>query len=177
MNTERLEAFSDGVMAILITIMVLELDAPEAVTLDSLFAVVPVLLSYILSFVYLGIYWINHHHLLRATSKVNGSILWLNLLLLFCLSLIPFATSWMDEHHQSAIPVAFYGAILLLCASAYYFLQRKIVQTEEAGSVLKQSVTVNLKFMLSFGLCFGGSIVAFVNTWPAIVFYIVSALL
>src|SRR5438045_1857379 len=131
MKTTRLEAFSDGVLAIIITIMVLELKVPHAVELAALKPVLPVLLSYVLSFIYLGIYWNNHHHLFQATEEVSGGILWANLHLLFWLSLFPFATAWMGENHFTPLPSALYGAVLLLAAIAYYILQTLIVA--EAG--------------------------------------------
>ena len=123
MKTTRLEAFSDGVLAIIITIMVLELKVPHAVELAALKPVLPVLLSYVLSFIYLGIYWNNHHHLFQATEQVSGGILWANLHLLFWLSLFPFTTAWMGENHLAAIPTAIYGFVLLMAAIAYYVLR------------------------------------------------------
>lgn len=136
MGKGRMEAFSDGVIAILITIMVLELKVPHGETYVALVPLLPVLLSYLLSFVYLGIYWNNHHHLLHATTKVSGGILWANLHLLFWLSLIPFSTAWMGENHAAAIPVALYGLNLLLTAAAYTVLQNLIVKNEGPESVL-----------------------------------------
>src|SRR3989440_7602718 len=130
MKTTRLEAFSDGVLAIIITIMVLELKVPHAVELAALKPVLPVLLSYVLSFVYLGIYWNNHHHLFQAARRVNGVILWANLHLLFWLPLFPFATSWMGHHSFAKVPTAVYGFVFLMAAIAYYILQRAIVHDE-----------------------------------------------
>jgi TMEM175 potassium channel family protein len=149
METNRLEAFSDGVLAILITIMVLELRVPEGVSLSSLRELGPVFLSYILSFVYLGIYWNNHHHLLAATHRVNGAVLWANLHLLFWLSLIPFVTSWMGENDFAAGPTAAYGVVLLLAAIAYYILQGRILTLEGPDSVLAQAVGSDWKGKVS----------------------------
>ena len=132
MGKNRLEAFSDGVIAIIITIMVLELKVPHGASLQALAPLLPVLLSYILSFVYVGIYWNNHHHMLHAAGKVSGAVLWANLLLLFWLSLFPFATGWMGENHFAPWPTAFYGLVLLMAALAYWVLQRTIIN---AGSV------------------------------------------
>src|ERR1700681_4762 len=136
MTSGRLEAFSDGVIAIIITIMVLELKVPHEPTLDALQPLIPVLLSYALSFMYVGIYWNNHHHLLHATHAVTGAILWANLHLLFWLSLIPFTTAWMDESHFAAVPSAVYGVVLLMAAIAYFILQRAIIRREGPDSLL-----------------------------------------
>src|SRR6188768_3313904 len=136
MSKTRLEAFSDGVVAILITIMVLELKVPHGSELSALRPLLPVFLSYVLSFVYLGIYWNNHHHMLHATTRVNGAILWANLHLLFWLSLVPFVTAWMGENHFASLPTAVYGAVLLLAAVSYTILSRAIVAEEGPGSKL-----------------------------------------
>src|SRR5882724_8957651 len=139
MKTGRLEAFSDGVIAIIITIMVLELKVPHGDTLEALLPLIPLLLSYVLSFVYVGIYWNNHHHMLHACDEVTGGILWANLHLLFWLSLIPFATAWLGENHFSSGPAALYGAVLLLCAIAYVILQQQIIKSQEGKrGILKQ---------------------------------------
>ena len=130
MGKGRLEAFSDGVLAIIITIMVLEMRPPEGATLDALRPLLTTLLSYLLSFVYVGIYWNNHHHLLQACQKVTGSVLWANLHLLFWLSLLPFATHWMDDFNKHSLPTALYGCILLAAAIAYWILQRRIVAAD-----------------------------------------------
>src|SRR4051794_8121411 len=134
MSTTRLEAFSDGVIAILITIMVLELRPPHGTTWSSLHASLPDLLTYVLSFVYLGIYWNNHHHMLMATSRVSGLVLWANLHLLFWLSLVPFTTGWMGKNHFAQAPVAAYGIVLLACSLAYHGLQATIIRSEGAQS-------------------------------------------
>src|SRR5436190_3152106 len=132
MKTTRLEAFSDGVLAIIITIMVLELKVPHEVELAALKPVLPVLMSYVLSFIYVGIYWNNHHHLFQATNRVSGGILWANLHLLFWLSLFPFATGWMGENHLASTPTALYGFVLLMAAIAYVILERAII-TQQGG--------------------------------------------
>src|SRR3984957_4988216 len=140
MGTNRLEAFSDGVIAIIITIMVLELKVPHGADLAALAPVLPVLLSYVLSFIYVGIYWNNHHHMLHLCSAVSGSILWANLHLLFWLSLLPFATAWMGENHLSILPSALYGVILLMAAIAYWILQLAIIAAQGPGSILERAV-------------------------------------
>jgi uncharacterized membrane protein len=140
MGKGRLEAFSDGVIAILITIMVLELRAPHGTDLESLLSLRPVLMSYVLSFVYLGIYWNNHHHMLHLASRVKGSVLWPNLHLLFWLSLFPFVTSWMGENPRAVLPVALYGGVLLMAGVAYFFLARALVHLHGADSKLALAV-------------------------------------
>jgi len=149
MTSTRLEAFSDGVMAIIITIMVLELRAPHGADWASLQPVIPVFVSYVLSFVYVGIYWNNHHHMLHVTRRVNGTILWANLHLLFWLSLIPFVTAWMGENHFAPVPTAAYGVVLLLAAIAYWLLQRAILSHEGPDSVLAEAVGADRKGKLS----------------------------
>ncbi len=152
MSRNRLEAFSDGVLAIIITIMVLELKVPHGAELVALAPLLPVFLSYVLSFVYLGIYWNNHHHMLHATQQINGTILWANLHLLFWLSLIPFTTGWMGENHFAAAPTALYGGILLMAAIAYWLLQRVIIAHQGEGSPLAKAIGRDLKGKLSPGL-------------------------
>ena len=149
MGKGRLEAFSDGVMAIIITIMVLELKVPHGEELASLQPLVPVFLSYVLSFVYIGIYWSNHHHMLHASSKVTGSVLWANLHLLFWLSLLPFVTGLMGENHFAALPSALYGVVLLMAAIAYWVLQQTIIAAQGPGSLLQQAVGRDWKGKLS----------------------------
>ncbi|MDQ1637546.1 MAG: potassium channel family protein [Pyrinomonadaceae bacterium] len=149
MGKGRLEAFSDGVMAIIITIMVLEIKVPHGDALNDLRPVLPVLLSYILSFVYVGIYWNNHHHMLHATTTVTGAMLWANLHLLFWLSLFPFATGWMGENHFTALPTALYGAVLLMAAIAYYLLERTIIRAQGTESILQKAVGRDWKGKLS----------------------------
>ena len=140
MGKGRLEAFSDGVMAIIITIMVLELKVPHGERLDALVPLIPVFFSYVLSFVYVGIYWNNHHHMLHAALKVTGPILWANLHLLFWLSLFPFATGWMGENHFAAVPSAVYGVVLFMAAVAYWILQKTIISSQGDSSVLKKAL-------------------------------------
>jgi uncharacterized membrane protein len=136
----RLEAFSDGVIAVIITILVLELKVPHSDRIEALLPVVPTFLSYVLSFVYVGIYWNNHHHMLRATGRISGTVLWANLLLLFWLSLFPFTTAWMGENHFAALPTALYGVVLLMAALSYWLLQHTIIAAEGPGSFLKTVV-------------------------------------
>jgi uncharacterized membrane protein len=145
MDTSRLEAFSDGVLAIIITIMVLELRPPEGTDFAALKALAPKGLSYVLSFVYIGIYWNNHHHMLHVTQRVNGTILWANLHMLFWLSLFPFVTAWMGEYHFEPVPTAVYGVVLLLAAIAYFVLQQTIIAAEGERSVLAAAVGSDLK--------------------------------
>ena len=149
MGKGRLEAFSDGVLAIVITIMVLELRAPHGADLTDLRPLLPAFLSYLLSFLYLGIYWNNHHHMLHATQRVSGPVLWANLHLLFWLSLVPFATAWMGENHFAPAPTAFYGVPLLMAALAYWILQRAILATQGRDSLLAAAIGSDLKGKLS----------------------------
>jgi uncharacterized membrane protein len=149
MGKGRLEAFSDGVIAIIITIMVLELKVPQGDSLQHLAPLVPVFLSYVLSFIYVGIYWNNHHHLLHATTRVTGGMLWSNLNLLFWLSLFPFATGWMGENHFTRVPTALYGVVLLLAGIAYYILQQVIIHAEGEDSILQKAVGTDWKGKLS----------------------------
>src|SRR5215212_6792991 len=149
MNKTRLEAFSDGVLAIIITIMVLELKIPHGADLAALKPLLPIFLSYVLSFIYLGIYWNNHHHLLQATKQINGKILWANLHLLFWLSLVPFATGWMGENHFASLPTALYGVVLLGAAIAYYVLEQAIIRAQGPDSLLKRAVGRDWKGKLS----------------------------
>ena len=149
MGTTRIEAFSDGVIAIIITIMVLELRGPATGSWEALWPLMPVFLSYVLSFVYLGIYWNNHHHMLHACSEVTGAILWANLHLLFWLSLFPATTAWMDQTHFASIPVALYGVVLLLAAVAYWILQQTIIRSQGQDSLLSRAVGRDWKGRLS----------------------------
>src|SRR5213083_2615090 len=177
MKTNRLEAFSDGVLAIIITIMVLELKVPHAADLAALKPVLPVLSSYILSFIYLGIYWNNHHHLFQATEEVSGGILWANLHLLFWLSLFPFTTAWMGENHIAATPTAVYGFVLLMAAIAYYVLQRAIIAKQGRDSLLAKAIGRDWKGKLSPVLYFAAIPLAFVSPWIASGIYVFVALL
>ncbi len=177
MKTSRLEAFSDGVLAIIITIMVLELKVPHAVELSALKPLLPVLLSYVLSFIYLGIYWNNHHHLFQATDEVSGGILWANLHLLFWLSLFPFTTAWMGENHLATIPTAVYGFVLLMAAIAYRVLQRTIIAKEGRDSLLAQAIGKDRKGKISPLLYLAAIPLAFVKSWIAGGLYVCVALL
>jgi len=149
MGKGRLEAFSDGVLAIIITIMVLEMKVPHGASLSDLLPILPVFLSYVLSFVYVGIYWNNHHHMLHTSTNVTGAMLWANLHLLFWLSLFPFATGWMGQNHFAAVPTALYGVVLLMAAIAYYLLERAIIRAQEPDSILKKAIGRDLKGKLS----------------------------
>ena len=173
MRKTRLEAFSDGVVAILITIMVLELRIPHDSDAESLRPLVPVFLTYVLSFVNLGIYWNNHHHLLQATDRINGRILWANLHLLFWLSLFPFFTGWMGENDFATLPTAAYGAVLLLAAIAYFVLQTAIVAEHGKDSALAVALGRDLKGKLSPAIYSAAIVLAFVNRWIAVALYIV----
>jgi uncharacterized membrane protein len=177
MSKGRLEAFSDGVIAILITIMVLELRVPRGDDLGALRPLLPVFLTYVLSFVFLGIYWNNHHHMLHATDRVNGKILWANLHLLFWLSLVPFVTGWMGENHFASVPTAVYGAVMLLAAVAYTILQRVILKHQGPDSRLAAAVGKDGKGKLSLA-CYALAIpLAFVHQWISDALYVFVALL
>ena len=167
MGKNRLEAFSDGVLAIIITIMVLELRVPHDASLAALQPLWGVFLSYVLSFLYLGIYWNNHHHMLHTTHKVTGGILWANLHLLFWLSLVPFVTGWMGENHFASVPTAAYGVILLMAAMAYWILQRLIIRSQGANSLLRKAVGRDWKGRLSPVLYVVGILTALVAPYLA----------
>jgi len=177
MGKDRLEAFSDGVLAIIITIMVLEMKVPHGAALGDLLPQVPVLLSYVLSYVYVGIYWNNHHHLLHACTRVTGTVLWANLHLLFWLSLFPFATGWMGENQFAAPPTAVYGAVLLGAAIAYWILQQAIIAAEGPGSVLKRAIGGDWKGKLSPVLYVLGIVLAAWQQKLAQAIYVLVALL
>jgi uncharacterized membrane protein len=177
MGTSRLEAFSDGVIAIIITIMVLELHAPHETNLAALRPLIPVFASYILSFVYLGIYWNNHHHMLHVTQRVDGTILWANLHLLFWLSLVPFTTAWMGEHHFAATPTAIYGVVLLMAAVAYWILQRAIIKRQGPQSLLAAAVGTDWKGKLSPVLYCLAIPLAFVARWVSGALYVAVAII
>ncbi len=177
MGKNRLEAFSDGVLAIIITIMVLELKVPHGDSLDTLRPLLPAFLSYVLSFVYIGIYWNNHHHMLHAAGRVSGPILWANLHLLFWLSLFPFATGWMGENHFAPMPSALYGAVLLMAAIAYWILQQAIIASEGAESVLARAVGRDWKGKLSPALYAVAIAATFVLPWAAQAVYVLVAIL
>jgi len=176
MSKGRLEAFSDGVIAIIITIMVLELKVPHGADLESLRPLLPVFLTYVLSYVFVGIYWNNHHHLLHATSRINGTILWANLHLLFWLSLVPFVTGWMGENHFSSLPTAVYGCVMLMAGIAYSILARAIVADQGAGSKLAAAMGKDLKGKLSLALYAAAIPLAFANEWIADAIYVLVAL-
>lgn len=177
MGKNRLEAFSDGVLAIIITIMVLEMKVPHGESFADLLPVMPVFFSYILSFVYVGIYWNNHHHLLHTVHRVSGRILWANLHLLFWLSLFPFATGWMGENHFAPAPSAVYGVVLLMAALAYQFLQCSIIAGDEGQSLLRQALGNDWKGKLSV-LCYVAAMgVAFWLPWAAQMLYVIVALI
>jgi uncharacterized membrane protein len=177
MDTNRLEAFSDGVLAIIITIMVLEMKIPHGTDFDALWPLWPVFLSYILSFVYIGIYWNNHHHMLHAAQRVNGSIMWANSHLLFWLSLVPFATGWMGENHFAPAPTALYGVVLLMAAIAYWILQRALMREHGNDSLLAKAVGADLKGKLSPLLYLIAIISTFFQQWIAQALYVLVALL
>ena len=175
MGKGRLEAFSDGVLAIIITIMVLKLQAPHDTELAALRPLLPVLLSYVLSFVFIGIYWNNHHHMLSCTHRTTGAILWANLHLLFWLSLVPFVTGWMGEQPFASTPAALYGVVLLMAGVAYLTLQRQIFRSEGPGSILAAAMGRDLKGKLSPLLCALAIGIAFVSTGVAYALYLVVA--
>ena len=176
MHKSRLEAFSDGVIAIIITIMVLELRAPEEGTLSALVPLLPKFLSYILSFVFVGIYWNNHHHLLQAAKSVNGAILWANMHLLFWLSLIPFTTIWMGEHFET-IPVAVYGGVLWVAGLAYYILSRALIAHHGVDSVIAKAIGRDEKGLRSLYLYTAAIALAFFSPWLSAGLYVVVAVM
>jgi uncharacterized membrane protein len=177
MHKGRLEAFSDGVLAIIITIMVLELKAPHAADAAALKPLLPVLLSYVLSFVYLGIYWNNHHHMFQAADRVGGAVLWANLHLLFWLSLFPFVTDWMGENHFATLPTALYGGVLLMAAMAYWVLQTVIIAQQGGGSLLARAVGRDFKGKLSPVLYAVAIACAFLSVDLALLIYVGVALI
>jgi uncharacterized membrane protein len=177
MGKGRLEAFSDGVIAIIITIMVLEIRAPHGDGFDALSSIVPAFLSYVLSFVYVGIYWNNHHHMLQATHKITGTVLWANLHLLFWLSLFPFATAWMGENHFASNPTIAYGVVLLMAAVAYFVLQYAIIAVEGPGSVLKQALGRDWKGKASIALYSVAIGAAFWAPWLSQITFVFVALM
>ena len=177
MSKGRLEAFSDGVIAILITIMVLELKVPQQAGLAALRPLIPIFFSYALSFVFLGIYWSNHHHLLQATQHVDGRVLWANLHLLFWLSLIPFVTGWMGENHFTAWPVALYGTIMLSAAVAYYLLTLALMALHASNSVLATALGRDFKGKVSIVIYLAAIPLAFLNSWFAGALYVLVAVM
>ncbi len=177
MSTGRVEAFSDGVLAIVITVMVLELKTPGGAGWDALAATLPNFLMYVMSFVYLGIYWSNHHHLLKATERVSGAVLWANLHLLFWLSLVPLVTAWMAEHYRAAVPTATYGIVLLLAALAFYVLQTTIVACQGPHSRLREAIGADFKGKISPALYLSAIGLAFVRPPLSDAIYILVALM
>ncbi len=177
MSKGRLEAFSDGVLAIILTIMVLELEVPHTANLEALSLLAPKFLSYVLSFVYIGIYWNNHHHLWQAAKHVNGAILWANLHLLFWLSLIPFVTGWMGENNFATLPVAFYGGVLWLSAAAYYVLVRALIAHHGKASLIATAIGNKQKEMLSLYIYTAAIPLAFAAAWLSALLYILVAVM
>ena len=177
MSKNRLEAFSDGVLAIVITIMVLELKVPHGVELSALKPVVPVFLSYVLSFIYVAIYWNNHHHLLHATKQVDGRILWANLHLLFWLSLFPFATAWIGENHVAPAPTALYGFVLTMAAASYYMLERSIISRQGRDSLLATALGTDRKALFSVAMYLLAIVLSFLSPWIATSLYVLVAIL
>jgi uncharacterized membrane protein len=177
MGKGRLEAFSDGVIAIIITIMVLEMKVPHGTELASLRPLWPVFLSYVLSFVYLGIYWNNHHHMLQVTQRISGNVLWANLHLLFWLSLLPFATAWMGENHFAKVPTALYGVVMLTSAIAYLILLRTILAVQEPHSMLAEAVGRDVKGKISPVLYLIAIPSALIHEWIAGALYVIVALM
>lgn len=177
MGKNRLETLFDGVLAIIITIMVLEMHIPSGHSIEALWPLAPVIFSYVMSFIYLGIYWNNHHHMLYLCDKVTGSILWANLHLLFWLSLIPFTTAWMGESKFSAQPVALYGFVLLMTSFAYWMLQHRIILSQGEQSRLKYAVGNDWKGRLSMVFYLGGTLLSFVSQWLSLAIYIGIAIL
>jgi uncharacterized membrane protein len=177
MDEGRMEAFSDGVIAIIITVMVLELRVPQGASLGALLPLIPVFLSYVLSFIFLGIYWNNHHHLLQACEHVDGRVLWANLHLLFWLSLIPFVTGWVGENQFAALPVALYGAVLLLAAIAYFILTRALLLLHGADSVLAAALGSDFKGKVSVLIYLFAILLTLVNSWLAFAVYVLVAVI
>jgi uncharacterized membrane protein len=177
MQKNRLEAFSDGVLAIIITIMVLELKAPHGAEIEALRPLLPVFSSYVLSFVYVAIYWNNHHHMLHTVKHVNGGILWANLHLLFWLSLFPFATAWLGDNHVASGPTAVYGVILLMAAVAYYILQQAIIATQGGDSLLARAIGTDWKGKLSPVVYLAAVGLSFVQPWVSNGLYVAVALM
>ena len=177
MRPERLSAFSDGVMAIIITIMVLELKVPHAATIEALTPLLPVFLAYLLSFIILGIYWNNHHHMFALTDRITGGVLWANLHLLFWLSLMPFVTAWMGENHFAALPTALYGVVMALAGIAYYILEATIIHSQGVNSRLKAAVGGEAKGRISVVLYVATIPLAFVNAIISDALYVIVALM
>jgi uncharacterized membrane protein len=175
MGKGRLEAFSDGVIAVIITVMVLEMKVPHGTDLEALAPIVPVFVTYVLSFVYVAIYWNNHHHLMHAVQHVNGAVLWANMHLLFWLSLVPFVTGWMSENHYAALPVATYGIVLMCAGIAYYFLAHCLMSTHGRDSAIARSLGADLKGKISVVIYAVAIPLAFVRWWLAFALYVLVA--
>ena len=177
MSKGRLEAFSDGVIAIIITIMVLEMKVPHGDCVQDLVPLMPIFLSYVLSFIYVGIYWNNHHHMLQAVTVVSGAMLWANLHLLFWLSLFPFTTGWMGENHFTAMPTALYGMVLFMAGIAYLLLQHAIIRAQGRDSILKKAVGRDWKGKVSSALYVVAIVVTLRSTWIAQAIYVIAAMI
>jgi uncharacterized membrane protein len=175
MNKSRLEAFSDGVIAVIITIMVLEMKVPHGADLQALGSVLPAFLVYVLSFIYVGIYWNNHHHLMYAAKRIDGRVMWSNLHLLFWLSVVPFTTGWMGENHFATIPTAVYGCVLLFAAIAYTILQRSLLAVNREDTPLGTAIGADAKGMISLVLYLAAIGLAFLNHWISDVLYVAVA--
>lgn len=175
MNKGRLEAFSDGVLAIIITIMVLEMKAPDQTTLRALVPVLPVFFSYVLSFAYVAIYWVNHHHLFQATQSISTAVLWANMHLLFWLSLIPFVTSWLGENHLEPVPVAFYGGVLFMSAMAFRILERSLIRSHDDKAPITQTLSTGRKEWISIVVYLFSIPLAFVHIAISIACYVIVA--
>jgi len=173
----RLEAFSDGVIAIIITIMVLELKVPHGAGIAALVPLAPVFLTYVLSFVYIGIYWNNHHHMLHAVHRINGRALWANLHLLFWLSLVPFVTGWVDENHFAALPVALYGVVLLMSGVSYYLLERVLIAHHDKDSALARALGKDLKGVMSLAIYIVAIALTLVKPWVSCALYVFVAIM
>jgi uncharacterized membrane protein len=177
MHKGRLEAFSDGVFAIIITIMVLELKVPHEASFEAISELLPVFLSYVLSYMNVGIYWVNHHHLLQVTKKVNAAVMWANIHLLFWLSLIPFTTGWMGENNFATLPTAVYGGVLIMAAIAYTILQITILRLHGTESALTKAIGADVKGKLSVGIYFLGIMIAFWLPWLGASLYLLNAII
>lgn len=177
MNKGRVEAFSDGVIAIIITIMVLEMKVPHGTDFISLKPLLPVFISYVLSFIYIGIYWNNHHHMLHTVKKINGTNLWANLHLLFWLSLVPFVTGWMGENHFAALPAALYGCVLLMAAVAYYILAHGLIKNEGKDSIIAHAFGKDFKGKISIIIYLAAILLSFIESLLSLSLYIIVALI
>jgi len=177
MDKGRLESFSDGVLAIIITIMVLQLGIPESSEITALYPIIPIFLGYVLSFIYVGIYWNNHHHLLKATHTVSGTILWINLILLFWISLFPFTTAWMAENLFTSLPTALYGIVLMMAAISYFILQRQIIKSEGEESVLSKALGEKHRGKITLGLYFIAICVSLILPHVSQLLYFIVALI